>query len=165
MDFKLYVITGKENAGKTNTCWNLLRKLKEDIDYVEYWELKSADAHFDTTRQVYLNKEELTCDFIIIFRTKIFHKKIAIISAGDEAWLLKKDIFYMLSKDVTHIVCCSRTVNRHNSTARMLETYFKKYIAWSKEVVFTKDNIVLKQKYEEEISEIIYQQFKKSSIL
>ena len=163
MDIKLYVIKGKENAGKTSTCWNLLHKLKEHIECVEYWELRSAaGAYLDSERQVYINQEEKTCDFVIVFTTKITHRKIAIISAGDEAWLLKKDIFFVLSKDVTLIVCCSRTINRQNSTAHMIETSFKQHVAWSDEITFVNGDIILKQKYEEEISETIYQQFKES---
>ena len=149
MDFKLYVIKGKEDAGKTSTCWNLLHKFKENIEYVEYWELRSSLAHFDSERRVFVNHEKQTCDFVIIFRTKFSQTKIAIISAGDEAWLLKKDIFFALSKDVTHIVCCSRTVNRKNSTAHMLETSFNKHVAWSDEITFINGDIILKQKYEE----------------
>ena len=165
MDFKLYVIKGKENAGKTSSCWNLLHKFKEHIDCVEYWELQSANAHLDLERQVYVNQEGNTCDFIIIFRTKITHTKIAIISAGDEAWLLKKDIFFVLSKDVAHIVCCSRTIDRQHSTMRMLNEVFEQHITWSKEVTFISNNVMLKQKYEEEISDIIYQQFNDSKLL
>lgn len=166
MDFKLYVITGKEDAGKTSTCWKLLHKFKESIECVEYWELRSATgAHLDSERQVYINQKKKTCDFVIVFSTKITHKKIAIISAGDEAWLLKKDIFFVLSKDVRHIVCCSRTIDRKNSTMRMIKDVFDRHVVWSKEVTFAKDDVVIKQKYEEEISEIIYKQFKELSIL
>ena len=165
-NLKLYVIEGKEDAGKTSTCWSLLNKLKEVTDYIEYWELKSAtEAHFDSNRNVYVNQNGNVCDFIVILRTKLTHKKIAIISAGDEAWLLKKDVFFVLSKDVRHIVCCSRTINRKNSTMQMIKDVFNHHIAWSQELTFTKNDIILKQKYEEEISEIIYQQFKESSIL
>ena len=165
MNLQLYVITGKENAGKTSTCWNLLHKLKEHIDYVEYWELRSANAHLDSVRQVYINDKGQTCDFVIVFRTKYTHTKIAIISAGDEAWLLKKDIFFALSKDVAHIVCCSRSVDRQHSTMRMIHDLFKEHIVWSNEITFVQNDVILKKKYEEEISEIIYQQFKESTIL
>lgn len=157
MDFKLYVIKGKENAGKTNACWKLLHKLKDHIAYTEYWDLRSSSATFDSDRQVYVNQANHTCDFVIIIKTKITHEKIAIISAGDEAWALKKDIFQVLSQDVTTIICCSRTINRQNSTAQMLNRYFKQHIVWSEEITFSKD-ITIKQKYEEEIVEKIYSQ-------
>ncbi|MGM9830943.1 MAG: hypothetical protein ACI3Z5_02875 [Paludibacteraceae bacterium] len=157
MDFKLYVIKGKENAGKTNACWKLLHKLKDHIAYTEYWDLRSSSATFDSDRQVYVNQANHTCDFVIIIRTKITHEKIAIISAGDEAWLLKQDIFHVLSKDVTTIVCCSRTINRKNSTVQMLNQHFKEHIMWSKDITYTKDDI-LKAEYEEEIANTIYTQ-------
>ena len=157
MIFKLYVIKGKENAGKTNACWKLLQKFKEHIDFVEYWDLKSSNATFNLDRQVYVNTAGNTCDFVVIFKTKITHKKIAIISAGDEAWLLKQDIFHVLSKDVTTIVCCSRTINRKNSTVQMLNQHFKEHIMWSKDITYTKDDI-LKAEYEEEIANTIYTQ-------
>lgn len=157
MDFKLYVIKGKENAGKTNACWKLLHKLKEHIAYIEYWDLRSSNATFDLDRQVYVNQANHTCDFVIIIKTKITHEKIAIISAGDEAWLLKRDIFHMLSKDVTTIVCCSRTINRKHSTIQMLKQCFEEYIIWSKDIMFTQD-IILKSQYEDEIANRLYEQ-------
>ena len=161
MDFKIYVIKGKENAGKTSTCWKLLHKLKKHIDYIEYWELKSANAHFDSEREVYINQKGQMCDFIIIFKTKDTHQKIAIISAGDVDWLLKKDIFFALYRDVSHIICCSRTINRLHSTMHMLKKY-NQHIIWYPDITFVKNDLVLKQKYEEEISEKIYQQLKES---
>lgn len=157
MDFKLYVIKGKENAGKTNACWKLLHKLKEHIAYIEYWDLRSSNATFNLDRQVYVNQANHTCDFVIIIKTKITHEKIAIISAGDEAWLLKRDIFHMLSKDVTTIVCCSRTINRKHSTIHMLKQCFEEHIIWSKDIMFTQD-IILKSQYEDEIANRIYEQ-------
>lgn len=157
MNYHLYVIQGKENAGKTNACWQILHRFKEQIEYVEYWELRSSEAHFDESRQVYINSFGQTCDFVIIFRKKITHEKIAIISAGDVDWQLKKDIFFTLSRDVTTIICCSRTVNREGSSMWMINHYFKQHIAWSQELSFSKD-LILKQKYEEEIVNQIYQQ-------
>jgi hypothetical protein len=157
MDFKLYVIKGQENAGKTNACWKLLSKFKESIEYVNYWELRSSDAIYIPDKLVYENSKGNTCDFIVIFKHKIRQERIAIISTGDEAWVLKKDIFHVLSQDVTTIICCSRTINRSNSTYRMLNRYFKKHIVWSEEITFSKD-ITIKQKYEEEIVEKIYSQ-------
>lgn len=157
MNFNLYIIKGQENAGKTNTCWKLLNRFKENIDYVKYWELKANNATYDSDKQIYVNSERTTCDFMIIFKHKMIQERIAIISAGDEAWALKKDIFQVLSQDVTTIICCSRTINRQNSTAQMLNRYFKQHIVWSEEITFSKD-ITIKQKYEEEIVEKIYSQ-------
>lgn len=159
MDFKLYVIQGQENAGKTSACWQILNRFKEQIEYVEYWELKSSEAQFNDDRQLYVNKDNHACDFVIIFKKKVTHEKIAIISAGDIDWQLKKDIFFMLSRDVTTIICCSRTINRKGSTMRMINRYFEHHIGWSQELTFSKD-IIQKQKYETEIVDQIYQQFK-----
>ena len=159
MEFKLYLIQGQENAGKTSTCWQILNRFKEQIEYVEYWELRSSEAHIDESRQIYLNNTGQACDFVIIFKKKITHERIAIISAGDVDWQLKKDIFSMLSRDVTTIICCSRTVNREGSSMQMINRYFKHHVTWSKELTFSND-IIFKQKYEEEIVDQIYQQFK-----
>jgi thymidylate kinase len=157
MDFNLYVIQGMENAGKTSTCWQILNRFKEQIEYVEYWELKSLEAQFCENRQLYANKDNNACDFVIIFRKKVTHERIAIISAGDVDWQLKKDIFSMIYRDVTTIICCSRTVNRKGSSMRMINHYFKHHVTWSKELTFSKD-IILKQKYEEKIVDQICQQ-------
>lgn len=161
MDLKLYVIKGQENAGKTSTCWMLLNKMKEYIDHVSYWDMKCTDGvYFDNQRQLYLNKKGYACDFVIIITTKRTKTKIAIISAGDENWQLRDDIFFMLKKEVKHIVCCSRNINRKNSTYRMLEYYFKDYIYYkSKEMIFNSD-VIIRQKKEEQISQEIYEQLK-----
>ncbi len=161
MDYNLYVIKGKENAGKTSTCWMLLNKLKEQIEFFEYWDLRSSQVHtFDSDRQVYLDKSNKTCDFVVIVTLKITHQRIAIISAGDEEWRLKKDIFYMLYRGVNYIVCCSRTQMRRNSTLRMLNRVFAQHIKCSEELPFSKE-VILRQKYEEEVAERIYQQLVK----
>ena len=157
MDFKLYVIQGKGNAGKTTTCWQILNRFKEQVECIEYWELRSSEANFDESRHVYINSFGQTCDFVIIFRKKVTHERIAIISAGDVAWQLKKDIFFMLSRDVTTIICCSRSVNRKGSSMYMINHYFNHHVTWSEELTFSKD-VVLKQKYEEEIINQIYEQ-------
>lgn len=157
MDLKLYVIQGKENAGKTSACWQILNQFKEQIEYVEYWELRTSNAQYNEDRHVYVNNKGQACDFVIIIRKKVTHEKIAIISAGDEAAQLKKDIFFMVSRDVATIICCSRTVNRNGSTMQMINHYFSKHISWHQELAFSND-IILKQKFEKEIANQLYQQ-------
>ena len=159
----MYVIRGQENAGKTNACWQILNKLKENIECVNYWELRTKDeVRLDEDRQCYVQKigeKEITCDFVIIVTLKVTHTKVAIISAGDVDYTLRDDIFFMLKREVKHIVCCSRTINRESSTFRMLHYYFEKHIKYSEEIHFSTD-VMVKKEWEEKASNEIYQQIK-----
>ena len=159
MDTKLYIIKGKENAGKTSTCWMLLNKLKEQVEIYEYWDIRSSQVYvFDSERLAYIDKRKRACDFVVIITLKITHQRIAIISAGDEEWRLKKDIFYMLYRGVTHIVCSARMQTRSNSTWKMLNRVFTRQQIVCVEEVYFSEEIPIKRKYEEEVSEKVYKQ-------
>lgn len=133
MDLHLYVIQGKENVGKTTTCWKLLNLLKPVVECYNYWELpfKGHGVWNPLTDRYEICSDEHTyvVDFIVSARiNNQSHCDVAIISAGDEPDFVKDNIYKLLSKGVHHIVCCARSVNKEGSTYHMLQNEFGEFI-------------------------------------
>lgn len=155
MKFQLYVIKGKENSGKTTTCWKLLNLFRAHslIETYHYWKTSSSPTlHYEESDESYrIGKTH--ADFTTIFSIKLNNaqKKVAIISAGDDAEWLKKRICEMLGEGVSDIVCCERIVNRKGSTMEMLHSLFEKYIMYEESIAEPQN-----KEYEERIAGEIY---------
>lgn len=130
MNPNLYVIKGSPDWGKTSACWKLLNLIKPLVECYNYWEISPNDSiQYNTANLWYefpvAGKPTNPVDFVLVARlNNISHCKVAIISEGDGANLLKKRIYKMLSKDVHHIVCCEHTINKAGSTNKMLHDEF-----------------------------------------
>lgn len=138
MKFQLYVIKGKENSGKTTTCWKILNLFRSQslIDSFCYWRTSnSSELHYEESDRTY-RIGSAHADFTTIFTIKVNdkRKKVAIISSGDDADWLQKRICEMLGEGVDSIVCCERALNRGGSTQKMLHTLFKEHIVCEKEL-------------------------------
>lgn len=161
MNFQLYVIKGKENSGKTTTCWKILNLFRSRslIDSFCYWKTSnSSELRFEDSDQTYrIGKAH--ADFTTIFTIKHNNKRknVAIISAGDDANWLQKRIFEMLGEGVDSIICCERAVNRGGSTQKMLHTSFKEHIVCEIEVSEPKN--ILEESIADEILKLITLKF------
>lgn len=131
MNPNLYVIKGGENYGKTSICWKLLDRLKPIIECYNYWKLSFEDTTVYNPTNLCYEVPDSTgtyhpADFIFVARlNNPSHCKVAIISAGDEADYVKKNIYKLLGRGVYHIVCCERSKCASKSTNIMLHSEFK----------------------------------------
>ena len=122
------IIRGTQNAGKTTTCAQLYRSLKEKADSAKLFALNwypIDDFQYGSDGQLY--------DFFSII--VIDGKVIVIVSAGDlrddlEAVLDNLDdvdFFKDISggfEEIDEIICCGRSVHRRNSAVAMLYERF-----------------------------------------
>ena len=144
MKFQLYVIKGKENSGKTTTCWKILNLFRTQslIDSFCYWKTSnSSELHYEESDRTY-RIGSAHADFTTIFTGKVNDKRknVAIISAGDDANLLKRRIFDMLGEGVEYIVCCERSVERNGSTMEMLHSEFYENIKYENTLTESRDS-------------------------
>lgn len=148
------VIRGKENSGKTTTCWLVYEALrkecrKEDI-YLNVNPIGKMEPPFAPIQSYWCNP-----DYPSDFRAMLTIDgwKVGIISAGDVVDdTLMYDLQYLLS-DVQYLVCCTRSQNRNGSVYQYLEheVFQKGHTLW-KEVWIARDNTLLGMPYEQLIT-------------
>lgn len=133
---KLILIRGKVNAGKTTTAGLLYQKLITVAE--KNHSFNGADAFEDSLKY---NKKGNTKDFVTTMT--INKHTVVIISAGDDADYLKKQLEFHTQFDI--IICCSRTANREGSSYRMILDNFAEKNPIILEEWITKDKLVTKE--------------------
>ena len=133
MNPNLYVIKGEPNSGKTTTCWKLLKKLKPRVVCYNYWELFTFHhaVKYNKKKQCYefpdlkLKKRDIV-DFITIIHldSNNPNSKVAIISAGEDPFYVKRAIHKALGENAHYIVCCEHLEDEPETTNRILHDEF-----------------------------------------
>lgn len=155
MNPNLYVIKGKPNSGKTTTCWKLLEKLKSLVVCYNYWELISFNHKItDLKKKFYYiekrngNKDAIDFIFVAHLDQTNPNNKVAIISAGDDPFYVKRAIHKVLGENAHFIVCCEHP---KGATHRILHSEFDIKHEYSLEQM--KDD-----KEEDNVAQQIYEQ-------
>lgn len=151
------ILRGQENTGKTRLCAEIYRQLLHYADkkhlFGNAWEAMKTVTQ--NSIEIYNNTQ--TVDFkALLF---INNKKVGIFSMGDH---VREDYTQGLQELIDYkvdiLVCCTRSINRTNSTFRYLE---EKYSEYRKEVFWTdyaeklKEMQSVKQKQAKEITQFI----------
>lgn len=170
MNPNLYIIKGNPNCGKTATCWKLLHLLKQHVVCYNYWELftfhHSVTYNDDEEKQCYeyldlKSQQRDIVDFITIVHlgpnksnSKVAtNSKVAIISAGDDPFYVKRAIYKALGENAHYIVCCEHLEDEPETTNRILHDEFD--ISLMKEYSLEKQ---CNDNEEQRIAEEIYNQ-------
>lgn len=120
---KIFIIRGKQDAGKTTTCGLLYREL-----------LKKADTQDHIFNGATVNKDSLSIngqtgtfnDFTATITIK--KKSITIISAGDVKSELKISIALITAQlKIDILICCTRSQYRKNSTFELIEEEYRPF--------------------------------------
>lgn len=133
MNPNLYIIKGNPNCGKTATCWKLLHLLEQHEVCYNYWELFTFHhaVKYNKEKQCYefldlKSQQRDIVDFITIVHldSKNPNSKVAIISAGDEPFYVKRAIHKALGENAHYIVCCEHMEDEPETTNRILHDEF-----------------------------------------
>lgn len=123
---EILVIYGECDKGKSTTCAMLFDELSKIADRNEFspekagsnWPLNTATDVVDFVGKIYLKNASGET------------KRVFIKSMGDYADPVRNSLNKYKEQGVDIIVCCSRTINRKNSTFRMLKAEFKTREPW-----------------------------------
>lgn len=115
---KFIIIRGQRNSGKTTTCGIVYTELLRIAEVRHIFNDKDVE-----TNSLEYNKENGSLkDFKAILTIK--GKMVGIISAGDVADLLEKDINDLIDKKIEIIICCTRSKDVPGSSQRRINEKF-----------------------------------------
>ena len=151
---KFIIIRGTKDSGKTTTA---------GLVYIELLKIAETKHSFNgkdvETNSLEYNKENGNLiDFKVILTIK--SKKIGIVSAGDVANWLEKDIDNFIKENLDIIICCTRSRNVKGSGQRMIIEKFSinnqilKEV-WSKRSPIKDDKEIIKIQSEAKLTQAI----------
>ena len=129
-------ISGKQNTGKTTTAWCVYQRLLPySTNTVMYIRGARVINHGEI---VYMEPpyDKQPEDFKVILELPGY--KAAIISGGDDAQLLEKEIESVIAENADFIVIALRSINRTGSSRRMIQDKFPE--AYTREFFTTKSS-------------------------
>ena len=153
----LLILRGQENTGKTRLCAEIYRQLLHYADKKHYfgnaWEVMKEVIH----DSIEPNGKTKIVDFKALLSIK--NKKVGIFSMGD---YIRNDytqgLQELIDNKVDILVCCTRSINRTNSTFRYLEEKYSEYrkeIFWTDYAEKIQDLQSVKQKQAKKITQFI----------
>ncbi|NQY31421.1 MAG: hypothetical protein HRT69_18390 [Flavobacteriaceae bacterium] len=116
---KIIIIRGTMNSGKTTTSGLLYSELVKIAEKEHSFNRKDV-----TENSLKFNEKNEVIDFTSVLI--IGKLKIGIVSAGDIAKDLKRDIKIMISLDIDILICCARSKDQEGSSYRMILENFSK---------------------------------------
>lgn len=150
------IIRGQCNCGKTTLCAEIYSELLKHVNQEHIFGEPYKEMEKNSKNAiVYENGSPL--DFKTILTKG--DKKIGIMSRGDvvdDCFI--KSLSELLQQKVNILICCTRSLNRENSTFRYIEEHYKNYQKKEFWVEYAEDKTekqIVKQKQAKEIVEYI----------
>lgn len=150
------IIRGTRDSGKTTLCAEIYSELLKHVNQEHIFGEPCKEME-KVSQNAIVYGDGNPLDFKTILTKG--NKKIGIISRGDivdDCFI--KSLNKLLQQKVNILICCTRSLNRENSTFRYIEEHYKDYSQKEFWVVYAEDKKerqIVKQKQAKEIIEYI----------
>ncbi len=121
----LLIIRGEENKGKTTLCAEIYSELLKHVNQEHLFGETSKEMK-KVSQNAIVYEDGNPLDFKAVLTKG--DKKIGILSRGDivdDCFI--KSLNELLLQKVNILICCTRSINRKNSTFRYIEEHYKNY--------------------------------------